>query len=355
MIYVVVVNWRGYGDTIECLESLTRINGPEFKIIVVDNESSPTGVEEIKQWAEGQRRADTTRAVWRLLPVERKRKTNVAIMTSEEVFDSTSFALVTVVRMGWNSGFAHANNIGARFALSDPACDYVWFLNNDTVVTEGALGALLARTSIDATIGICGSTLLYYDTTETVQSLGGKFNCLTGRGKNLGMGTRLTNLPTTEAIEGQLEYVIGASMFVSRRFLKDVGFMDEGYFLYFEELNWSRRAKNKYRLAWARSSHIFHKEGASIGTDSRNRPSNLSLYYYNLNYLRFIVDFHPYLVPIGIAQMIVKWGVFSVRRDFSACRVFQRVMFDFFRGRRSKTFDIPPAFATKSVRTAKHR
>jgi len=330
MIYIILVNWRRYPDTIECLESLTRVSGPAFKIIVVDNESNPSGVDEIKLWADGARCTDATHAVWNLLPAERKRKTSVVTMTPEETFDPTR-SLVTVVQFGLNGGFAGANNIGARFALSDPTCEYVWFLNNDTVVAEWALEALLSRTITNSAIGICGSTLLYYDAPRTVQSLGGRFNCLTGRGENLGIGTPLADLPPTDAIEEQLEYVIGASMLVSRRFLEEIGLMEEEYFLYFEELNWSRRARGRYRLAWARESVVYHKEGASIGTDSRNRSSNISLYYYNLSYLKFIRRFHPRLMPIAVANVIAKCVAFLLCADLQACRALWNAVVAYWR------------------------
>jgi GT2 family glycosyltransferase len=334
MIYVVLVNWRGYHDTIECLESLTRIRAPALKIIVVDNESRSSGVDEIKQWADGKLSTATAGSPWHLLPAERRRKPSVAIMSPEDDFDMKSSALVTVVQVSFNSGYAAANNIGARFALSDPACDYVWFLNNDTVVDENGLAALVTCVSKDPQIGVCGSTLVYYDEPTVVQSIGGRFNRFFGRGRNLHIGKPVTDLPSEASVTAQLDYVIGASMFVSRGYMSKIGFMEEKYFLYFEELDWCRRNRGQFRIAWAKDSIIYHKEGRSLGTNTRGRSSDTALYYYNVNFLRFTRHFSPLLLPLAIVKVCLVSAWFLVRQDWRGAAAVRGAIGDFLVGRR---------------------
>src|SRR5690606_5006085 len=80
---------------------------------------------------------------------------------------------LVLVRTGANLGFAGGNNVGLGYALARPDVDAVWLLNNDTVVHPEAARALIEIMARDPGIGICGSTLLYYDRPELVQALGG--------------------------------------------------------------------------------------------------------------------------------------------------------------------------------------
>jgi GT2 family glycosyltransferase len=103
-----------------------------------------------------------------------------------------------------------------------------------------------------------------------------------------------------------MNYVSGASLIVSRRFLQDVGLMCEDYFLYFEEADWAIRAKGRYSLAYAPKSIVYHKLGASIGTSSDPRKKSLVCDYYNIrNRIIFTRKFYPHaLVSIYMVLML---------------------------------------------------
>ncbi|MDB5651430.1 MAG: glycosyltransferase family 2 protein [Hyphomicrobiales bacterium] len=317
MIAIVLVNWRRYDDTIECLETLTRMDGPDFRVIVVDNESRPDGVASIAAWAAGQAGAVCEGPAWPQLAQTRRREPDFCDI---EEGASAPAAFVTLIRVTENKGYAAANNIGIALALLDPACNHVWLLNNDTIVDGQALTSLLARMTTEPSMGICGSTLLYYDAPTTVQSLGGVYDVLSGRGGSLGMGLSLDALPKTSSVEGRMSFVVGASMLVSRRYIQQVGLMHEGYFHYFEELDWSRKNAGRFRLGWARDSYVFHKEGRSIRTRSRGRSSDLSLYFHNLNFLRFTRRHHRFALPVACVVVLIKCAIAWVRGDSKAAR-----------------------------------
>jgi GT2 family glycosyltransferase len=332
MIYVILVNWRGYDDTIACLEACSHLDAPPFRVIVVDNEASSAGISLIEDWSAGHRSVLASDPVWATLSngEEPLGERTLQVLRSESEYSCTSGPFVTWLALEANTGFAAANNAGIRMALADPTCSHAWILNNDTIPAPSALLAMLDRMAADPHIGICGSTLLYYHTPQTIQSLGGVFNPVSGRGRNIGMGMPASALPMTTQVEAQLEYVVGASMLVTRRFLEDIGPMAETYFLYFEELDWSRRSTGRYSLAWARDSLVYHKEGASIGTSSTSRPSDTSLYYYNVNRLRFTRRFHAFLLPVALVGLALKAAVFRARKDVIASRVMAMAMSDFF-------------------------
>jgi GT2 family glycosyltransferase len=107
---------------------------------------------------------------------------------------------------------------------------------------------------------------------------------------------------TAQVVDEHLDYVVGASMLISRAFLETVGLMEEDYFLYFEELDWALRAKGRFRLTYCPNSIVYHKEGGSLGSSStpRNR-SVTSEYYWTRNRIHFTMRFYPYALPLVTA------------------------------------------------------
>ena len=226
-----------------------------------------------------------------------------------------------------NLGFAGGCNIGIDIALADPQCAYVWLLNNDTIVRRDSLSALVARFARGDDVGMCGSTLVYDDPAATVQACGGRFSMLLGRGTPIGAFGRLDDLPAVDAVERSLDYIVGASMLVSRRFLDQVGRMDERYFLYFEELDWALRGRAKgFRLGWAPQSVVVHKEGAAIGSAQRGRPSDLALYFMTASYLRLVAARRALLLPVALLRTLVNMAKWLARGDSRAAQVVARAL-----------------------------
>jgi GT2 family glycosyltransferase len=158
-------------------------------------------------------------------------------------------------------------------------------------VHRDALCALISRSQDDARIGMVGSTLRYYDQPNVVQALGGSLMepaTLVTRHIGAGLPVARLQIPAVE-VERQMFYVVGASMLVSRRFIQEVGPMQEDYFLYYEEIDWAMRGREKFKLGYAADSHIFHKSGAS---SSKVLPAFSSNLYYR-NRIRFVTRFFP--------------------------------------------------------------
>lgn len=316
-VAVVILNWNGFSDTIACLDSLLPNLPTSYQVIVCDNDSQDGSLTKINEWASG--RADflgqpdsiQNHAVRPIAYIEYDRM-------QAEAGGSVNDPQLVLVRTGANLGFAGGNNVGLRYALAR-GFNYVWLLNNDTVVNARTLPALLERMEMDSTIGMCGSTLVYYYEPETVQALGGAwYDFKKGIGSHLGVGEAL-KLPRDIAdIENALDYVVGASMMVSRPFLEQVGLMCEDYFLYFEELDWAMRAKGRFRLAWAPESLVWHKEGGSIGSSHRSRPSTTSLRYLYPNRLRFANRFTPDFYWGIWRQIAFEALVYIKRKDWQA-------------------------------------
>ncbi|NRR31605.1 glycosyltransferase family 2 protein [Oxalobacteraceae bacterium] len=279
-VTVVLLNWNGWRDTLECLDSLLRVQGVAMTVVVCDNASSDGSFEQMQDWVRRQPGA----MPWLL---EQPGRCETAAL-------SDSLRKLVLLRNSGNLGFAGGNNPGIRLALEDPACEYVWLLNNDTTIEPDALAQAVARMRADPAIGICGSTLVYYHERAMVQALGGaSYSPARGTSRHIGAFIGRDAVPAApEAVETQMSYAVGAAMLVSRAFVEQVGLMREDYFLYYEEIDWAMRGAGRFRLGYAPASVVYHKEGATIGT-SASGGSAISVYYLFRNRLLFTRRFYP--------------------------------------------------------------
>ena len=297
---VVLVNWRRAGDTLECLESLLRSDTP-IRVVVVDNGSDDGSIDLLTRWAAGEQTAGVVSPAMAHLssPPLAKPLTLRRLSLAEAATAVPDGAAVTVIDAGGNVGFAAGNNLGMNFLLRAREIDYVWLLNNDTVVQPDAAQALIARMDATHNIGMCGTVVRYYHRPDTLQALNGhRFSLMTGasRGINSGKSIRVPFDPARVARE--TDFVLGASLAVSRRFVETIGPMHESYFLYFEEVDWAYRNAGRFAIAFAHGAIVFHKEGGTIGSSStKGLRSELSDYYLTRSRLAFIRRRAPLLLP----------------------------------------------------------
>lgn len=282
-VYIILVNWNGWRDTIECLESLRLLKYPDFRIVVCDNGSGDDSLQQIKNWAD---------------------RHEVSFAGYQRNEDEAGGApdvdpLLTLIRNDENLGFAGGNNVGLRYALARGDADYCWLLNNDTVVEPDALSHLVARMQHQSGIGICGSTVLMYHDHSRIQALGGGHYC-----RWIGLPWHFGHFSTSDKpinqkrAEAWMNYVEGASMLVSRQFFDEIGLLCEDYFLYFEEADWAIRAQGRFVLGYAPQSIVYHKVGGSIGTSSNPAKMSYTSDYFNIrNRLLFTRRFYPAALP----------------------------------------------------------
>lgn len=303
-VYILILNWNGWGDTIECLESVFRNNYKNFNVILCDNASKDNSLEKIKLWAEGSFNffAPETNPLrsFSYPPVKKP------ILYNEYSFKDIKDQKINkneekliIIQTGKNHGFSGGNNFGIKYALIQNDFDYIWLLNNDTVVNSNSLIELVKKMNSNVKAGICGSTLIYYYQPNRVQAFGGaSFNKVFGLSKHVNNFSFNKKNINYEVILKRLDYIVGASMFVTKDFIKEIGLLNEDYFLYFDEIDWAIRSKNKFCLEYAPESIVYHKEGMSIGSnqDSKKR-SNISEYYGIRNRIKFTKKYYPWYLP----------------------------------------------------------
>ena len=299
-VWVVTLNWNNAVDTIDCLESVLAVNDPAITgVVVCDNGSTDASLHSLRSWLRRRARhwqelvceGPAPAMAWRAIDGP-----GITVPNGEVGF--------VLIRNGANLGFSAGNNVGLRWIMQQAAYDHVLVLNNDTVLTPGAVSAMATRQSGDPTIGICGATVVYAHTPDTVQALGGSaFDPWIGRARHVG-GHQSRSAPRDRnAVEAQLDYIIGAAMMISRPCLEAVGLLYEGYFLYYEEIDWALRVRRAgFRLGYAPDAEILHKEGATIGSSSnRAKRSLVSEHYLFSSRSRFTWRFYPWFLPSVMA------------------------------------------------------
>lgn len=228
-VVIIILNWNGWQDTIECLESLKELDYDNFEIIVVDNASTDESVQKLRDYL--------------------KNYTHHSLLITNYL----------------NLGFAGGNNIGIKHALKE-GTDYVLLLNNDTVVDKNFLKELVRVGESDKKIGILGPAIYFFDEPDKIWFLGGRFSWLKtrwlkGRG-HLGYDIEIPD--SFRQKPQKVDFITGCACLVKQEVIKKIGCLAEEYFLYYEDVDWSLRARKAgYQCMVAPKSKIWHKISAS--------------------------------------------------------------------------------------------
>jgi GT2 family glycosyltransferase len=237
-VFIIIVNWNNYRDTTECIESLLDVRYESKKIMVIDNGSEDDSLEEIKTWAEN-----------RGIDFE-----TIHDMSGHVQREGIHF--MTIIALTENMGFSGANNVGINFAMSNGA-DAVLLLNNDTVVTEEFLSKMVQTALTNDDVGIVGGQINYFDNKERVSFSGGHTNFIKGASYHREYDCQG---------EQESDYVIGCLMLIPSSVVREVGLLDERYFLNEEDVDFSFRVKIAgYKIIVNCDALIYHKISSSIG------------------------------------------------------------------------------------------
>lgn len=298
-VYIMVLNWNNWKDTLECLESMSGITYPSYEVVVIDNSSSDDSVDRIKDWLQDPENIDKVKGEFVLYDRQQ----------AETVEGSAESGRFVIIQTGENLGYAGGNNVGIRYALARGDCGYVWILNNDTVVEPEALSALVKCLGQDERIGAAGSRLIYYHSPGIVQAKGGS-RLYPMQGNTVAVGEGEPDKPF-DGEPPRIDYACGASVIVREDVLLSVGLMNEDYFLYWEDVDWGQRMRLAgYSIVPCNSSRVLHKEGASTGYFSPKAD-----YYWVRNGLRFTARYYPMYLPLVMFSYFIKYTVFRLFRS----------------------------------------
>ena len=286
----VILNTNRRQDTLECLASLAAATYSNHTALVLDNASTDGSVDAIR----------------------------------------AAFPGTHVVGLASNLGYAGNNNVGIMAALAQGA-DWVFVLNEDTVLAPDCLCQLVDAGRRDPQIGIVGPMVYHHDEPEVIQSAGGM----------LGPYWDSYHLAHNVRDEGQfrdphrVDWISGCAIIVRRSVIEQVGLIDTRYFYFWEETEWCLRASRAgWRIVHVPQARLWHK-----GVQRDYQPQPHVTYYATRNRLLTIAKHHaPATVRVvawlQILRTLVSW---TVKPKWRSMRDHRRAMWrgatDFLRAR----------------------
>jgi len=260
---IIILTWNGLEDTIECLESLKSIDYPEYRITLVDNGSTDGTGETIRE----------------------------------------RFPEVNYIYSDTNLRFAGGNNLALSKTL-DESFDFALLLNNDTVVEPDFLTRMVETALSDSAAGLVGAKIYYYDHPDTIWFAGGKANIKIARMRHRGIG---------EIDDGRFDepcectFLNGACLLIRCELLREIGLLDEDFFLYGEDLDFCLRAiKSGYKLYYQPQARIKHKVSRSTPALKKLQfryrswlllmKKHTALCWRPLQYLNLLGEFFPLVI-----------------------------------------------------------
>jgi len=274
LVVIAIVSTNEAQNIIGCLTSLAASTYRNFHVVICEN-----GREEGFQ-----RTTKAIEALGLVRPLAGDGRDGVRLQWSHGyrryafVDNGPSIAILRAPR---NLGYAGGVNACIASVASED-WHAIWVLNPDTFPEPDALGALVRRQR-EGNYGIVGSRLVF-TSSGLVQTWGGiEWRPWLGRGRLFGHNQPRDTLPNIPAIESRFSFISGASMFVSRSYIENIGVMDEDFFVYDEDVDWCIR-RGSFRLGYAHDSVIRHIHGAKSGSSGRKRDrSRFNLYLIERN------------------------------------------------------------------------
>ena len=271
-VAVIIVNWKKYDITSICIESILNSTNSNFKIILVDNESDNKKVKNFKY------------------------RNKIKIIQNKK-----------------NEGFSKANNIGIDYALKNNF-DYTILINNDTIVEKNLIEVLL-KTAQAKNFSVVQPLILKYNGKE-IWNAGGRINYFFGNfitrkkvGNSLNSSHELT------------EWLTGCCCLFKTKIFKEIGKLDESFFAYYEDVDFSLRLKKYgYKIGFTSKTQIYHYESfSSISNNSKGGKLSPYVHYLNIRNHILILKKHSDLFNsfgIRIYQIfkIISYSIYFIFR-----------------------------------------
>ena len=242
-VAIVILNWNGWRDTIECLESLLKITHPNYQVIVVDNGSTDGSVEKIKTWAREKFGAPSINL--------KSYRSDICEFVPTRLAESPEITLLSV---GENLGFSNGCNLAIEWALQDQQVRFVFLLNNDAKPDPSAI-SICVDVAQDTGAGCIGS--LVKNAGVPLRYAGSRFP------HDLFRVSRIP-LPKREKRFWEVDVIGGAAMLIQRdalyKYYKKYGyFLNPALFMYYEESEFCYHLRQMgYRCLFAGKALVYH-------------------------------------------------------------------------------------------------
>ena len=257
LVYIILVNYNGYEDTIECVKSLKSVSYSNYKIVIVDNASTNNSLTYLK----------------------------------------SSLKECIIIESKENLGFAGGNNLGIDYALNNGS-EYVMLLNNDTLVESNFLELMLRKFKENTDIGLVGCKIMYYPKKDVIWYGGGyidwfKFIAVHHGAKQVDNGQCDK--------EKEIDFMTGCCMLIKSEIFEKTGNLSDDYFMYFEDADFCMKVKDTgYKIWYNPKAVIYHKVGLSSGGEeslfsikwgTRNRLIFMKKYKGKVSKLNYLLSY----------------------------------------------------------------
>lgn len=221
-VFIIILNFNGGEILRDCLRSVFQLDYPNFEVVLVDNVSTDGSFEMAKE----------------------------------------NFSRAHFIRSGQNNGFSAGNNLGIRFALEKTA-DFILLLNPDTLIEKNALAYLVNEAKKHPQAGLFSPVILE-NKSEKIWFAGGQIEW--SKMKTI----HLREKPKTDS-PFPSEYLTGCALLIRKEVFREIGLLDEKYFLYYEDTDFSWRAsRNNFSLLVVPKSKVYHFEKSEGNKDFKN-------------------------------------------------------------------------------------
>jgi len=262
-VSVIILNWNGTKDTIECLQSFKKVTYDNYQLILVDNGSEPEKLHELKDWCNL-----NYKRIYYYNRIQVENEEYIRTLSSD-IYEKNS---LIIIENGENLGFAAGNNVALRFSMA-LGFEYTLLLNNDTTVEDNFLSELMNLMLSNNTIVALTPQIRYFNDKERIWNCGGRIAWYANRIYNYA-NKKYSVLPKVDFIK--VEFITGcALLFQPLR----TGILSELFFFGEEDFEFSLRLKkNNLGGACALKSIIYHKVGGSI-SHYKNQINKVFLFY----------------------------------------------------------------------------
>ena len=279
-IFIILVNYNGYEDTVDCIESLKNIDYYNYKILVIDNASTDDSYNKL----------NTLKGEFILLKSEK------------------------------NLGFSGGNNIGIEYAMNHEA-DYVMLLNNDTLVEPDFLNKMIETAEVYKDSGIVGCKMMYYPKKDIIWYGGGYIDWRKYSGVHENQG----EIDALKDKVREVNFLTGCCMLIKRGTIEKAGYLSEEYFMYLEDLDYCARVlENNLKIIYNPEAKIYHKVSASTGGEESSfaikwGTRNRFLFFKKFSKNRSLLDKFKGIVFL-IFSRIIKLFILLFKRKFEESR-----------------------------------
>lgn len=323
-VVIIILNWNGWEDTIECLESLFQINYPYYRVIVVDNGSTDNSIEKIRDYCAGKIQPSSPFFTYNIInkPINIIEYSHYLIKSNikNQYLDYCFSKSLILIKNKKNFGFSEGNNIAIRYALKVINPEYILLLNNDTVVDPKFLDKLIEVAESEKKIGIVGPKVYYYNFNgkiDVLQYIGGKINWKKYPGYFIQGVNSYDSFATISGCR-ESDWISGVALLLKVKEIP-VKFLNTKYFFGCDDIDLSlQNRRHGYKLLVAMESKIWHKGGVS-----RKKRSQIQLkriIFDIISNLKLFQDYHKNCVFVWFPYLFDLCCIFG-----KGC--FKRVFF----------------------------